>query len=338
MGRALPGVDVVLVDPVTGAIGDEGEVCLDLTTRPVNLMTGYLGDEARTTASMRDGLFHTGDVAVRDDDGMITFVGRTDDVFKSSDFKVSPFEVESVLIEHPAVAESAVVPAPDAVRLAVVKAYVTLAAGVEPSAETARAVLAHARTGLPAYERVRRVEFVEELPKTISGKIRRVELRQREEEAARVGERLAGSGATTTSPGSRGSGGAGSAPSSVRCTATRRGALHETRCVARDAVQCPRRGAVPETRCGVRDGVRWPPAGARRASHRVPCAAPRLDAVRCTRRGAVRARSAARAQNAVRCPKGGAVPETRCATRRAVRCPKGGALFETWCGARDAER
>jgi len=191
MGRALPGVDVVLVDPVTGVVGDEGEVCLDLATRPVNLMTGYLGDEARTESSMRDGLFHTGDVAVRDADGMITFVGRTDDVFKSSDYKISPFEVESMLIEHPAVAESAVVPAPDDTRLNVVKAYVTLAEGWAPDAETARAVLAHARASLPAWERVRRVEFAE-LPKTISGKIRRVELRDREEALARSGERAAG--------------------------------------------------------------------------------------------------------------------------------------------------
>jgi len=204
MGRALPGVDVVLVDPVTGVVGDEGEVCLDLTTRPVNLMTGYLGDSARTESSMRDGLFHTGDVAERDADGMITFVGRTDDIFKSSDYKVSPFEVESVLIEHPAVAESAVVPAPDDVRLAVVKAYVTLAAGVEASADTARDVLAHARTGLPAYERVRRIEFVDELPKTISGKIRRVELRQREEDAAVSGERIAGEWRDSDFPGLRG--------------------------------------------------------------------------------------------------------------------------------------
>ena len=186
MGRPLPGVEVVLVDPVTGHRGDEGEVCLDLTVRPVNLMRGYLGDDERTAAAVRDGLFHTGDVAVRDADGMITFVGRTDDVFKSSDFKVSPFEVESVLIGHPAVAESAVVPAPDDVRLAVVKAYVALADGWSPDEATARAVLEHAREHLPRYSRVRRVEFAE-LPKTISGKIRRVELRQREEDAAAPG-------------------------------------------------------------------------------------------------------------------------------------------------------
>ncbi len=191
MGRPLPGVDVVLVDPVSGVVGDEGEVCLDLTERPTNLMAGYLGDPDRTAASMRDGRFHTGDIATRDDAGQLTFVGRTDDVFKSSDYKVSPFEVESVLLQHPAVAESAVVPAPDDARLNVVKAYVTLAAGWEPNEETALRVLEHARTALPAFARVRRVEFGA-LPKTISGKIRRVEMREREERAAADGVRAPG--------------------------------------------------------------------------------------------------------------------------------------------------
>ena len=183
MGVPLPGVTVTLLDPVTGEPAVEGEVCLDLDAVPVNLMAGYFRDPERTADAIRDGRFHTGDVAVRDDDGFLTFIGRTDDVFKSSDYKISPFEVESALLEHPAVAESAVVPAPDAVKLNVVKAYVTLAAGWEPTEETARAVLAHARTALPAYERVRRVEFGS-LPKTISGKIRRVELRDREAQAA----------------------------------------------------------------------------------------------------------------------------------------------------------
>ncbi|WP_144801411.1 AMP-binding protein [Curtobacterium sp. BH-2-1-1] len=191
MGQPLPGVSVVLLDPLTGEPGDEGEVCLDLTERPTNLMSGYLGDPARTDDAMRDGSFHTGDIASRDADGQLTFIGRTDDVFKSSDYKVSPFEVESALLQHPAVAESAVVPAPDDARLNVVKAYVALAAGWEPSAETARAVLEHARTSLPAYARVRRVEFAE-LPKTISGKIRRVELREREERAVADGVPVAG--------------------------------------------------------------------------------------------------------------------------------------------------
>src|SRR5699024_1455313 len=145
----------------------------------VALMTGYQGDEARNAEAMAGGLYHTGDVAERDAGGTITYVGRTDDVFKASDYKVSPFELESVLIEHPAVAEAAVVPAPDELRLAVPKAYIGLAPGFEPTAETAEDVLTYAREHLPPYLRVRRLEFFE-LPKTISGKIRRVELRQRE--------------------------------------------------------------------------------------------------------------------------------------------------------------
>jgi acetyl-CoA synthetase len=190
MGQPLPGVAVVLVDPVTGARSDEGEICLDVTMPAVNLMSGYHGDTERSADVLRDGYFHTGDVATRDGNGYLTFVGRTDDIFKSSDYKVSPFEVESVLIEHPAVMEAAVVPAPDATRLNIAKAYVALAAGWEPNAETALAVLRHARTGLPPYMRVRRVEFFE-LPKTNSGKIRRVELRARENEAAAANVRLA---------------------------------------------------------------------------------------------------------------------------------------------------
>lgn len=189
MGRALPGISVALVDPITGVSSEEGEICLDLSQPAVNLMTEYRGDPERTADAMRDGYFHTGDVASRDADGFITFIGRTDDIFKSSDYKVSPFEVESVLIEHPAVAEAAVVPAPDATRLTVAKAYVVLAAGWPADRSTALAVLGHARTGLPPFMRVRRVEFFE-LPKTSSGKIRRVELRAREDEAAAAGIRL----------------------------------------------------------------------------------------------------------------------------------------------------
>ncbi len=182
MGRAMPGYDVVLVDSVLGTEADEGEICLRLdgpTGRPVGLMVGYHGDDGLTDEAMRDGLYHTGDVASRDADGYITYVGRSDDVFKASDYRISPFELESVLIEHPAVAEAAVVPSPDPLRLAVPKAYVVLAAGHEPSAETAESILRYAREHLSPFKRVRRLEFGE-LPKTISGKIRRVELRGRE--------------------------------------------------------------------------------------------------------------------------------------------------------------
>jgi acetyl-CoA synthetase len=185
MGRPLPGYDVVLLDPVTGDVRDEGEICLRLDGplgRPVGLMVGYAGDHDLNDNAMRDNAYHTGDVASRDEDGYITYVGRADDVFKASDYRISPFELESVLIEHPAVAEAAVVPSPDPVRLSVPKAYVVLAAGHEPTLETAESILRYAREHLAPYKRIRRIEFAE-LPKTISGKIRRVELRGREADA-----------------------------------------------------------------------------------------------------------------------------------------------------------
>ena len=181
MGRPLPGYTIALVDPVTAQPGYEGEICIDLAARPLALMVGYRDDEELTATSMRDGYYHTGDVASRDAEGYITYVGRSDDVFKASDYRISPFELESVLIEHPAVAEAAVVPAPDPVRHAVPKAYVVLSAGHEPSADTARDILGYARQHLAPYKRIRRLEFAE-LPKTISGKIRRVELRGAEQE------------------------------------------------------------------------------------------------------------------------------------------------------------
>ena len=182
MGRPMPGYRVTLVDPVTGDEAEEGEICVELSPeRPVGITAGYRDDDERNAAAFDGGRYHTGDVASRDTDGYITYVGRTDDVFKASDYRISPFELESVLIEHPAVAEAAVVPAPDRVRLAVPKAYVVLAGGYDPSPELARDILRHARENLSPYKRVRRLEFAE-LPKTISGKIRRVELRHLEED------------------------------------------------------------------------------------------------------------------------------------------------------------
>jgi len=183
MGLPLPGVPIVLVDPMSGQPAEEGEICVDLSKRPMSLMTGYQGDRERNVEAMAGGYYHTGDMASRDADGYIFYIGRTDDVFKASDYKISPFELESVLIEHPAVAEAAVVPAPDELRLAVPKAYITLAAGYQPDRDTALSILRYARENLSPYQRVRRLEFTE-LPKTISGKIRRVDLRRREEEAA----------------------------------------------------------------------------------------------------------------------------------------------------------
>ena len=183
MGRPLPGYPVVLVDPVTAEPGKDGEICLDLGNRPLGLMTGYLDDPERESEAMRGGYYHTGDVATSDDDGYITYVGRTDDVFKASDYRISPFELESVLIEHEAVAEAAVVPSPDPIRLAVPKAYVLLAAGAAPGPELARDIMAFCRERVAPYKRIRRLEFGD-LPKTISGKIRRVDLRGREDDEA----------------------------------------------------------------------------------------------------------------------------------------------------------
>jgi acetyl-CoA synthetase len=185
MGRPLPGYRITLLDVVSGRQNDEGEIALPLEPWPLPLMTGYRDSEELTSHAMRDGYYHTGDVASRDADGYITYIGRADDVFKASDYRISPFELESVLIEHPAVAEAAVVPAPDPLRSAVPKAYVTLTAGHAPHAETAKSILAYAREQLAPYKRVRRLEFEPELPKTISGKIRRVDLRQR---AVQTGE------------------------------------------------------------------------------------------------------------------------------------------------------
>jgi acetyl-CoA synthetase len=179
MGRPLPGFDVALLDPTTGEPGDEGEICVRVEPRPVGLMTGYADDGARNAEVTRGGYYHTGDVGSRDAAGYLTYVGRIDDVFKASDYRISPFELESVLLEHEAVAEAAVVPSPDPIRLAVPKAYVVLTGGHAPSRETALSVLRFAREHLAPYQRIRRLEFAE-LPKTISGKIRRVELRGRE--------------------------------------------------------------------------------------------------------------------------------------------------------------
>ncbi|MGH3758203.1 AMP-binding protein [Actinophytocola sp.] len=190
MGRPMPGFAITLVDPVSGEPGDEGEVCVDCEPeRPVGLMTGYQGDAERMSAAFAGGRYHTGDIASRDGDGYVTYVGRTDDVFKSSDYRISPFELESVLVAHPAVAEAAVVPAPDELRLSVPKAFVVLVAGAKADEATAADIFAHCRSRLAPYKRVRRLQFAE-LPKTISGKIRRVELRTAEERHA--GSRPAG--------------------------------------------------------------------------------------------------------------------------------------------------
>ena len=184
MGRPLPGYPVVLLDPVTGRITDaEGEIALDLSQAPIGLMAGYYDDPQKTAESREGGFHHTGDIATRDADGYLSYVGRSDDVFKASDYKISPFELESVLLEHDLVVEAAVVPSPDPTRLAVPKAYVCLRADAGADEfEAARSIFAYAHERLSSHLWVRIIEFVPELPKTISGKIRRVELRAREAE------------------------------------------------------------------------------------------------------------------------------------------------------------
>ncbi len=179
MGRPLPGYHIQVLDP-DGNAAREGEVSLALgDRRPAGLMQGYQDAEGDLADA---AVYRTGDVAFLDDDGYFHFVGRADDVFKSSDYRISPFELESVLIEHEAVAEAAVVPMPDAIRLSVPKAYVALVPGSRPDADTALSIFQHVRGRLAPFKRIRQIEFVTDLPKTISGKIRRVQLRRTEYE------------------------------------------------------------------------------------------------------------------------------------------------------------
>jgi len=179
MGRPLPGYRVEIMD-VDGNVTKEGEVTLVLgADRPAGLMQGYQGDDGKLSGADGDH-YRSGDVVFVDEDGYFTFVGRSDDVFKSSDYRISPFELESILIEHECVAEAAVVPSPDPIRLAIPKAYVLCTAGVERSPETALSIFKHLHTRLAPFKRIRKIELVTELPKTISGKIRRVQLRRLE--------------------------------------------------------------------------------------------------------------------------------------------------------------
>jgi acetyl-CoA synthetase len=190
MGRPLPGYRVALLD-AEGKEAQEGEVALRLDPAPAGLMAGYLDEPERTAEAMAGGYYRTGDVASVDGEGYITYVGRADDLFKSSDYRISPFELESVMIEHPAVAEAAVVPSPDALRLSVPKAFLVLRPGHQAGRDLALDVFRFVRGRLAPYKRVRRLEFGE-LPKTVSGKIRRVELREAEDGRLDAAARPAG--------------------------------------------------------------------------------------------------------------------------------------------------
>jgi acetyl-CoA synthetase len=187
MGQPMPGYRMVLLD-ADDREADEGELAVALQPAPTGLMAGYVGDEEKTQAALGGAYYRTSDVARRDADGYLWYVGRADDVFKASDYRISPFELESALLEHPQVAEAAVVPSPDPIKLAVPKAVVALKPGVAPSREVALELLRFLRGRLSPFKRVRRIEFAQ-LPKTISGKIRRVQLRQAEDERGARGER-----------------------------------------------------------------------------------------------------------------------------------------------------
>ncbi len=183
MGKPSPGYDIDLIDENGQScdVGEKGEIVVRTDKRtPVGMFLGYYRDEALTSKAWHDGIYHTGDVAWRDEDGYFWFVGRTDDVIKSSGYRIGPFEVESALIEHKAVLECAVTGVPDPDRGQVVKATVVLAKGYTASPELATELQEHVKKITAPYKYPRVIEFVTELPKTISGKIRRVQIREKD--------------------------------------------------------------------------------------------------------------------------------------------------------------
>jgi acyl-coenzyme A synthetase/AMP-(fatty) acid ligase len=182
MGKPTPGndVDIVSDDGVRLAPGEEGNIALATAPeRPIGLMQGYWRDDDANAEVFHDGWYFTGDRATKDEDGYFWFVSRSDDVIISASYRIGPFEVESALVEHPAVAESAVVGKPDPERTSIVKAFVVLAPGHEGSDALARELQDHVKAVTAPYKYPREIEFVTSLPKTISGKIRRSELRER---------------------------------------------------------------------------------------------------------------------------------------------------------------
>ena len=182
MGKPNPQYDIKLLDSdgnIIDGIGEEGEVCIDISKeRPLGLYKEYYRDEVQTKEAMHDGYYHTGDMAWRDEDGYLWYVGRTDDIIKSSGYRIGPFEIENVLMEHPAVLECAVTGVPDPVRGQVVKATIVLTKGYTPSEELKVDIQQFVKRETAPYKYPRVVDFVEELPKTISGKIKRTELRK----------------------------------------------------------------------------------------------------------------------------------------------------------------
>lgn len=183
MGVPSAAYDVVLLDEDGRevGVGEEGEICLRIgAERPVGVFSGYVDDPETTAASWHDGYYHTHDLATRDADGYLWYVGRTDDMIKTSGYRVGPFEVESVVQAHPAVKECAITGAPHPVRGTVVKATVVVAAGFEPGDDLARDIQSYVKARTAPYKYPRVVEFVDAMPVTVSGKIRRVEIRDRD--------------------------------------------------------------------------------------------------------------------------------------------------------------
>ena len=182
MGRPAPGWHIELHDddgnPV--GVGEEGRIAIKLDPRPVGLFRGYLNNEEENCKVFQNGFYYTGDKACMDEDGYFWFIGRDDDVIKSSGYRIGPFEVESALMEHPAVQEAAVIGSPDVIRGLVVKAFITLKPGYNPSESLIKDIQKHVKRVTAPYKYPRAIEFVESLPKTISGKIKRYELRERE--------------------------------------------------------------------------------------------------------------------------------------------------------------
>ncbi len=182
MGRPAPGWQIELHDDDGNrvSVGEEGRIAIKLDPRPVGLFCGYLNNEEENRRVFQKGFYYTGDKAYMDEDGYFWFIGRDDDVIKSSGYRIGPFEVESALMEHPAVQEAAVVGSPDVIRGLVVKAFITLKPGYRPSESLIRDIQKHVKLVTAPYKYPRAIEFVESLPKTISGKIKRYELREKE--------------------------------------------------------------------------------------------------------------------------------------------------------------
>ena len=181
-GKASPQFDVKLIDPEGQPceVGQTGEICVNMNPRPIGIIIEYYRDEERTVDCMRDGWYHTGDTAWQDEDGYIWYVGRNDDLIKSSGYRIGPFEIESVLLHHAAVSECAITGVPDAIRGAIVKATIVLKEGVEPSEELKHELQEYVKRETAPYKYPRIIEFVDALPKTVNGKIRRGGIREKD--------------------------------------------------------------------------------------------------------------------------------------------------------------